>query len=131
MKSQFISYLKEAKKDETTIKQSDKRRKAVNNVCYDVSKKRWPHPKDAFDLIQDAMIKNGLVIVQEDNTKWSGIWSAGKPGKENSETFHIAFLKDDGTDPNLMHDPISNCLLAFQWYKGGDQGNWEVNAYLS
>jgi hypothetical protein len=129
----FKTFMSEAKTKvkDNNIKQNDKRRKAVQNVCYDVSKQRWPHPKDAFDKIQDACLKNGLVIVQEDATKWSGMWSAGKPGKENSETFELAVLKDDGKDPNSMHDLIDNCLLAFQWYKGGDEGNWEVNAYLS
>lgn len=134
MKSKYVGYLKEAKakiNTENNIKQTDKRRKAVNNVCYEISKKRWPHPKDAFDKIQEECIKNGLVIVQEDNTKWAGIWSAGKPGKENSENFRIAFLTDDGTDANVQHTLIDNCLLAFQWYKGGDTGNWEVNCYLS
>jgi len=127
--SKYLKYLKEAKAKAKENKLKAPERKKLGNITYDVSKIKWEHPLDAFDKIQEEFMKLGFIIVQEDDTKWAGVWSKGKPGKENHERFNFARLVSD--DPNELQDTITNSVLVFNWYVADEKVKTEINAYVS
>ena len=132
MFDKILTQLKEAK-NLGILKQSDPMRKKVNKACQAASRTRWKHPKDAFDDIQTACKNAGLVIVDEENSEWSGMWSAGK-SEQHETTFMLARMdsqEDKGHGYKPYTQTIENAMLVFQWYKDETQKTWEVNAYLS
>ena len=82
------------------------------------------------DII-DILKKYGLILLDEDTTKLSGVMLLGN---ESRATFPLAF-ENDGTkshwDENtLSFNQITNAQLELQWYKMASN-RYEINAYVS
>lgn len=91
--------------------------------------------QDIFDILQNY----NIVVLQEDNTIWSGLLL----GDEASATFPIAYKspidpnlfigegnKDTSDDNLIQYDPIVNSELYLYWYKM-ESGRYEINTYIT
>lgn len=76
---------------------------------------------DLFDILD----KYGIVPLQEDNTKWSGML-VGREGKAS-----IMLAPKDTIDGQKMYTPFNNTMLILTWYKMEPSGKYEVISYLS
>ena len=73
-----------------------------------------------LDEIQDLLESQKLSLLQEDNTKWSGLL-VGRDGRAN---INIGLETGDGYSPSRYY-------MAIQWHKMDGTSKWEVNAYFS
>lgn len=73
-----------------------------------------------LDEIQDFLESQSLSLLQEDNTKWSGLLL----GREGRTNINVGLETENGFAPSRYY-------LALQWYKMEKGGKWEVNAYFS
>ena len=104
----------------------DKANEYLSEVCKDY----YPSIpiSDIFDELRE---KFGIVVLQEDNTPWSGFLA----GKKGSMNLPIAPKGAEGSygateGPVYFYTPYTNSMLAFQWYQM-ESGNFEINVYLS
>lgn len=65
----------------------------------------------------------GFVLLQEDNTEWSGFLS-GEDGRAN-----ISFARKSSETREGIFFPIRNSSLTMMWHRM-ESGNYEVVAYL-
>lgn len=72
--------------------------------------------------ISDILKNYGLILLQEDNTEWSGLLS----GNSSRATFDIGYIE---TKNNNQYTPINNSSLVLSWYKM-DSGRYEIVTYL-
>jgi hypothetical protein len=78
---------------------------------------------DLFDILE----AHGLVAVQEDNTRWSGILC----GESVHTTFDLADMSESRSENGLtFYDEPANGVLVLSWYKMAS-GRYEIVAYLS
>jgi len=133
-KAQRIIDLCEAK--DPKAKLSPKDRKAAVAGLYEISKKKWQ--EIPWEEIKQALSKGGLIVLQEDDTPWTGMFLGTKGDEKmriayaDSETLrHILLDEDpDKTVFDTKFIPIENSFLILQWYKDG-MTKYEINTYLS
>lgn len=101
-------------------------RRIVNNVLDEHVNKRL-HDSIPLDAIQKVLAMNDLVMLQEDNSEWSGLLS----GESYQTTINIA-KRNTWTQVNgvSVYSPIPNSMLFLSWYRYGT-GRYEVLAYLT
>lgn len=73
--------------------------------------------------IMDVLKKHNLILLQEDNTEFSGFLC----GDSSQESFIVGNYDETVTD---FFEPIENTSLQLSWYKM-PSGNYEINCYLS
>lgn len=72
--------------------------------------------------IERVLLDHGVVLLQEDHTKWSGFFT----GAEGRTTFELAL---DGSESEQgIYEALGNCLLL-TWYRM-PSGRFEVNSYM-
>lgn len=76
--------------------------------------------QDIFDILE----KFGIVVLQEDRTKWSGLIL----GTSGTAYFDVAPIASKDEDD--MYIPYSNTKLAMQWYKMSASGKYEITTYM-
>jgi len=83
-----------------------------------------------LDKIFDALEKNGLVPIQEDNTYWSGLLLGGSD-KTEMVNFNLGW-KNESVKKNGMnvYMAVPNAVLTMTYYKMGS-GKYEVIGYVS
>ena len=116
----FIDFIEMANKS-PHLDSSTKRQ--ANDYLYTIGKE-YHKEIPLGDILKTLEDKFGIVVLQEDNTRWSGLLI----GPEGSMNLPLA--KAEGKGPEDMHVPYNNSMLAFQWYQM-ESGNYEINAYLS
>jgi len=84
-------------------------RKRINKSLYAISK--IYHPEIPLDKIFGALETEGVVPLQEDGTRWSGILCGDN-----------ASMRVNTSNPKIF--------LYVGWYKM-PSGNYEINAYVS
>lgn len=96
-------------------------RKQINNRLRKISSEKYDAiPLDEiFQVIED----HGCVVLQEDNTKWSGFLC----GREQQTYFPVAL---EETEKEGAFEPVNNAMLALYWYQF-ETGRYEVIAYIS
>ncbi len=72
-----------------------------------------------------ALRINGVVVLQEDQTEWSGLLL----GQEGHEYFDLARNTQELFEGRYLHI-IDNCKLSLSWYKMAS-GRYEVLAYVA
>ena len=77
----------------------------------------WDKPYQALNQIETVLEKNGLRI---EGTRSADLFR-GNEGTRLISVFGIG----------LGDDEMANTVLRFQWGKAGDQGRFDVTAYLS
>jgi hypothetical protein len=90
-------------------------RKQVNRKLYDLCQVKYD--SIPMDTIQSILSESNLVMVQEDNTVWSGILCG------DNESCYI-----DISDKGFNH--VDNSVVCLQWYKF-TSGRYEINCYIS
>lgn len=95
-----------------------------NKASKALSKVGTYHKAVPMDEIADALKKAGIVMLQEDNTEWSGFIT----GKEGSTTIPLA---PADSKVGEFYTPYDNSMLALQWYKMPSGKQYEINMYLS
>lgn len=66
--------------------------------------------------------ENGLILIQEDNTEWSGFLCG-----DNSQT---TFIVGRYIGESETYEPIKNTMLSLSWYKM-ESGRYEIVTYLT
>ena len=78
---------------------------------------------DIFAILE----RHGVVALQEDGTKWSGILAGGI-----KDTAKATFdLGDASTKDGNTYTPYTNAALALTYYKMPTSGMYEVVVYIS
>jgi len=80
-----------------------------------------------LDLIENILQKYNLLLLQEDNTPWSGFIT----GAEGHALFSLGYL-DTAYEQNGLtaYTPIENAGLSMSWYKM-QSGKYEIVTYIS
>ena len=90
----------------------------VKNELHAIGLKRWPHIP--LDEIFWTLDKNGLMPLQEDGTRWTGMLMGGKGcGEEGAETqratFPLAMMSANDSGEFIMTNTavqLSWCLIS-------------------
>lgn len=97
-------------------------RKKINSDLYPLTTKY--HNKIPLADVVKILAKYGLIMLQEDNTEWSGLL-VGETGTQ--QMIDIGYKE---TKNGEMYTPIENAALVLSWYKM-PTGRYEVNFYIS
>jgi hypothetical protein len=80
-----------------------------------------------IEEIDAVLNKNGLLLLQEDNTPWDGLFT----GAEGHAQIAIGYLNTKTQVNGLdSYTPIENSMLIMTWYKM-QSGKYEIVTYLS
>jgi hypothetical protein len=85
------------------------------------------HQGIPVDVIENILEKYGLIILQEDNTAYEGIFT-GEEGRAEIALGHINTAHEE--NGLTAYTPIDNSMLIMTWYKMGS-GKYEIVSYLS
>lgn len=97
-----------------------KTKRDINGDLHDIS--NWYHTQLPIDKIFGVLEKRGIVVLQEDNTKFSGFFLG-----ENAQTyFPVAPI---GSENNEFYTPFKNSVLTLGWYKM-PSGKYEITTYI-
>jgi len=80
--------------------------------------------------IANSLKREGIVLLQEDGTEWSGFVGAGKSG---SATIDIAPVESgviDDLSGATLYRPYKNAMLVVAWHRM-ESGRLEVTGYIS
>ena len=89
-------------------------------------------PNIPLGQIMELFSKYGLVMLQEDNTQWSGFFT----GADGHATIDVASSGSahevqQGKNVYTAYEPFANTMLDITWHKMEESGRYEVVAYLS
>lgn len=96
-------------------------RSKLNNDLHPIGAKY--HDKIPLADIEKILAKYGIIMLQEDGTKWEGMFL----GREGRDKFDIGY---EASKDGEIYIPIENSVLVMSWYKM-DSGRYEVNPYIS
>ena len=120
----YEKYLKEGRSKKNNISAKD--RKVAVKVIQDVLKPTYFNGIP-MNRIVVALRKINIVLVQEDNTEWSGFFT----GSEGRTTIRIAPLESGELRNGLyFYEPYDNTMLVLSWYQIRP-GRMEVTGYIS
>lgn len=74
--------------------------------------------------ITNVLEAHGCVILQEDNTKWSGFFC----GEEAQVYFNLAPI--ESKDEMGMYTPFKNAQLTLYWYRFRETERYEILTYI-
>ena len=104
-------------------------RKAINK---DISKLTYNTYFREIPLgdIQEICEKNGVIILQEDYSEWSGFLMGA-----DSDTFFIlgdliTGRQAEWSGKTMIYTPFKNAMLWMSWYRMGT-GRYEIVAYIT
>jgi len=104
------------------VKMDAKTRKIAGKAVYNVLKPTY-FTEIPINIIGDALKENGIVMLQEDNTEWSGIF-CGEQGQ------CIIILADEKSkyekDGIEFYIPYDNVGLSLSWYKCNDRSTRKI-----
>ena len=100
-------------------------RTQLNNAIHGLT--QGYHQGIPLGKITEALKKKGAVILQEDNTEWSGMLT----GREGKMTVDMAPISS-GVDQHghKVYTPYTNTMLVLTWHKM-ESGKYEVVCYVS
>jgi len=85
------------------------------------------NPEIPLDEIEAILQQFGLIILQEDNTPWSGMLT----GADAQATFELAYLESAYQENDMtFYVPIENAGLLLSWYRMGS-GKYEIVTYVA
>ena len=96
-------------------------RKKINAELHPIGAKY--HNQIPFGDISDILKKYGLVVLQEDRTKWSGFLT----GRDGNDTFDLGYA--ESSDDDGQYTVIDNSRLVMSWYKMSS-GRYEIVVYV-
>lgn len=96
-------------------------RKKINAELHPIGTKY--HDKIPFGDILDTLKKYGLLVLQEDRTRWSGVLT----GRDGNDTFDLGYIESG--DDDGQYTVIDNSRLVMSWYKMSS-GRYEIVVYV-
>lgn len=103
-----------------------RQKKQVNTTIARITK---PTYFDGIPLgaIREGLYEHGIVLLQEDQTEWSGIFT----GREGQANIALGFIntKYKGNNDIDTYEEIVNAALTITWYKM-TSGKYEIVAYI-
>lgn len=81
-------------------------------------------PSIPLDEITKILGKYNIVMLQEDDTEWSGFLC----GDHERTSFNLADM--DSRTADKSYTPFKNACLTLSWYKM-PSGRYEINTYVS
>lgn len=104
-----------------------KDRKKVSKAVYEFLKPTY-FPCIPVDGIIKILGDHDLVLLQEDNTEWSGFLL----GQNEHVTFTLGHKSSVSQMNGLdFYEPLVNVGLSFSWYKDDSRKSIEVTGYIS
>jgi hypothetical protein len=100
-------------------------RKKVSNEIASLSSGKY-YDEIPLGDVSDILAKYGIVMLQEDNTRWAG-WLIGREGQATMTLAPISSKSGDGDDP--FYTPYSNVGIHMSWYKM-ESGRYEFIIYV-
>jgi hypothetical protein len=101
-------------------------KRQVNNTITRITK---PTYFDGIPLnkIEEGLHEHGLILLQEDQTEWSGFFT----GREGQANIALGFINTryKGNNDIDTYEEIVNAALTITWYKMGS-GKYEIVAYI-
>ena len=82
-----------------------------------------------LDKIDEILRKNGALLLQEDNTAWSGLLM-GRDGRANLDLGDLESARSENR-PATFYTPYTNAVLVLMWHKMEVSGNYEITSYVS
>lgn len=107
------------------MKLKAKTRSKLNARISDLTK--GLHDGIVIEGISNVLKNEGIEIIQEDGTEFSGIFCGAEGSSRLELANHEGAVKVNGL--NTYPDAVVNALLILTWYKVGDR--WETVAYVS
>jgi hypothetical protein len=97
-------------------------RRKIGNELHPLTTHFW----DAIplDKVEEVLFNHGLVLLQEDNTRFSGLLL----GRESYTVFPLGDVAT--VDEKGIYTPIKSGLY-FYWYRRDETGRYEINMYLT
>jgi hypothetical protein len=109
------------------MKLDAKTRKAASKDIMNFLKPTY-FPTIPLEGICTILDQHGLILLQEDNTPWSGFLL----GKNEHVLFSLGKTSTAKKENGLVfYEPLSNTGLCLSWYKDDSRKNIEVIGYLS
>lgn len=105
------------------------KRKTLTNMLSHVLPTNRYFKSIPLDQIAEEFFTAGVVLLQEDNTEWSGMLL----GAEGSALISLGDASTaDASQPKdvTFYTPFTNAALSIQWHKM-PSGKYEVTAYVS
>ena len=103
-----------------------KERKVLNNAVNEALPGNY-YKGIPIDLFQDALNKEGFVLIQEDGTRWSGMFL----GAEGEAFMEMGRLKDGRTVNGMVtYKAVDNSGLRMTWYEMSS-GKYEIVKYIT
>jgi len=112
-----------AKKLKKILNDLPRTKRQVNKVLYQISRTKY----DSIPLsdIFNTLKRNGLIVLQEDNTEWCGLLC----GSNEQVYFDVAWESSEyESDGCKFYIPIK-AKLSLSWYKY-ETGRYEITTYL-
>jgi len=101
-------------------------KKHINNEIWKLLKPTFFSQIPLHDIVQ-ILNKYGFVILQEDDTAWSGFLMGGVKKTEYVH-FDLGFLNT--LDQHKRYKKVTNSMLELSYYKMGN-GKYEITARLT
>ncbi len=101
-------------------------KKQVNNTIARITKPTY-FDGIPLDKIEEGLHEHGLILLQEDQTEWSGFFT----GREGQAHIALGFINTryKGNNDIDTYEEIVNAALTITWYKMGS-GKYEIVAYI-
>jgi len=100
-------------------------RQGINGKIHDMITGRFfESVSAAVEPMFSLLESNGIVALQEDGTKFSGIFTGAKGDAK------IDLAPSNSKDDKGFYTPFTNSIFVLTWYKVADQ-KFEIVAYLS
>ena len=101
-------------------------KKKINKVIGQVLKPTY-FSSIPLDKVFSATEKFGVIVLQEDQTEWSGLLLGGT---DKTEQVYFQLGWKDTMDSEKRYQVIPNAMLALSYYKM-QSGKYEVLAYIT
>lgn len=108
-----------ARPKENALKPTE--RKTLSHKLHPITKVL--HNQIPLKDISDVLAELDLILLQEDNTEWSGLIC----GREGYTVFTLG--RKSSKDDRGMYTPVKDGLY-FYWYKFCITGRYEINMYM-
>ena len=103
-----------------------KNRKQVGNAIHSLLKANY-FPTIPLDEIRATLAYHNIVLLQEDNTEWSGFLL----GRNEHVLFRLGHVSSVQEMNGLkFYEPLANVGFSLSWYKDDSRKNIEVVGYV-
>ena len=123
MEKLIEKYLGEEKKPRLNDSMKKKINKELHKISTGSANNNTYYSTIPWDMIENTLKMFNIVPLQEDMTKWSGMFV----GRDSQADIEIA---PESSFNNTFYTPYINAMLRLSWYKM-QSGRYEILVYIS